>query len=269
MKKIKILSLLVLSLVFANCSVSDGQKEYTGENLLFFDKEQTKKVILDGTTDFVTANIEFTTVKSPVSSYQVRLVLDTEKSTAVQGEDFDIVTDVVSVEAGVMTGSFDVKFYDATATTLGKKAVFTLQSDDLGTAAFNNTIEVTATLSCKLEDFPLSYDVEVYAFSSQYESHSQTFNVVLGQENTYAVNSIWGPNFVAQATGNPSFSGQYVYPGTIVINCDNSVVVTAAAPNYLGGTGTYDPNSGIIEVEVGQGLFTEAFTVQCIFYPAQ
>lgn len=269
MKKLKILALLALSVVFSNCSEIDGQVEYQGENLLFFDKAQTKKVILDGSTDFVIAPIEFATVQAPSSSYQVKLVYDAENSTALPGVDFDIVNDVVTVEAGVLYGSFDVKFYDAPAVALGKKAVFILESSDISSAAFKNKMEVNISLSCQLEDFPLTYDVEVLAFGEQAETHTQTFTVVTGQENTFNVDSMWGVNFVAWATGDPSYEGQFVYPATIIIGCDNSVEVTAAAPNYLGGSGTYDPETGIIDVVITQGVFSSPFDTQCIFYPQQ
>jgi len=272
MKKLKILSLLLLSLVFSNCSESDGQVEYKGDNALFFNNNgQPKRVILDGSVDFVTTSLEFATVKAPASSYQVKLVYDAENSTALPGVDFDVVNDVVTVEAGVLYGAFEVKFYEATAVALGKKAIFTLESDDVNNASFDNKMEVNISLSCQLdlETFPLTYDVEVLAFGSQADTHTQTFTVVTGQENTFTVPSMWGPNFVAWATGNPAYAGQFIYPATIVIGCDNSVVVTAVAPNYTGGSGTYDPATGIIDVVITQGVFTEQFDTQCIFYPQQ
>lgn len=269
MKKLKILSLLVLSIVFSNCSESDGQLEYGRENLLFFDKTQTKKVVLDGSSDFVIIPIEFATVKAPSSSYQVKLVYDAESSTALPGVDFDVVNDVVTVEAGEFYGSFDVKFYDATAVALGKKAVFILESSDIDSATFKNKMQVNVSLSCQLENFPLTYDVEVLAFGEQSETHTQTFTVVTGQENTYSIPSTWGLNFVAWATNNPAYAGQFPYPATIVIGCDNSVEVTAAAPNYLGGSGTYDPSTGIIDIVIKQAIFDTDFETECIFYPQQ
>ena len=271
MKKLKILSLLLLTAIFVSCDKSDGQVSYKGDNVLFFGAGDTQKVILDGTTDFVIAPIEFATVASPKSSYQVKLVLDAEKSTAVQGVDFDIVTDVVNVEAGVLKGSFEVKFYDAPAVAEGKKAVFTLESSSLESAGFSNTLTVTMALSCQVDltTFPLTYDVEVMAFAEQAPSHQQTFTVVTGAENTFKVNSMWGVNFVAWATGDASYEGQFVYPATIVINCDNTVDVVTTGTQFLGGSGTFDPETGIIDVVITQGVFSSPFDTQCIFYPSQ
>ena len=272
MKKIKILSLFLLSLILVNCTISDGQKSYNGDNALFFDNAgEPSKVILDGTEDFITAPIQFSTVKAPKSSYQVKLVVDTEKSTAVQGVDFDIVSDVATVEAGVLTGSFSVKYYDAPAVAEGKKAVFVLESESVETAVFKNELTINIAKSCQVDlvTFPMTYDVEVYAFNEQAPSHQQTFTVVLGQENTFKVDSMWGTGFVAWATGNSSFEGQYVYPANIVINCDNTVDVVTTGTQFLGGSGTYDPETGIIDVVITQGLFTSPFDTQVIFYPAQ
>ncbi|MDD3004476.1 hypothetical protein [Flavobacterium sp.] len=271
MKKFKILSLLLLSVVFVNCSISDGQKSYNGDNALFFGKGATQKVILDGSEESVTLPIEFSTVAAPKSSYEVKLVLDAENSTAVEGVDFDFVTDVVTVESGVLTGAFSVRYYDAPSVTEGKKAVFTLESATIDTAVFKNTLTVTITKSCQIDlaTFPLMYDVEVYAFSEQAPSHQQTFTVVSGQENTFKVNSMWGPNFVAWATGSASYEGQFVYPANIVINCDNTVDVETTGTQFLGGSGTYDPETGIIDVVITQGVFTSPFDTQVIFYPVQ
>ncbi len=272
MKSLKILSILLLSLVFSNCSDdSNGQKGYTGENYLIFNKGDQQKMRVSPDTGFENHQLTFGTLRASSSSYQVKLVYDAVSSTAVLGVDFDIVSDVVTVEAGQVFGAFDIKVYEEPAISLGKKAYFTLESSEIENAEFNNLVEVTFYLSCQVEldVFPLEYDVEVNAFDEQAETHSQTFTVVEDSENTFRVASMWGPNFVAWATGDPSYNGQFVYPATIAINCDNTVTVTAAAPNYTGGSGTYDPETGIINVSINQGIFSSPFITQCIFYPAQ
>ena len=125
MKKFKILSLLLLSIVFVNCSISDGQKAYSGENALFFNKGVTQRVILDGVSEDLVSTIEFASVVAPTSSYQVQLVFDAENSTAVQGVDFEILNDVVTIEPGVLIGAFQInaaellKFFTSTITSVG------------------------------------------------------------------------------------------------------------------------------------------------------
>lgn len=271
MKKFKILSLLLLSIVFVNCSTDNGQKAYGGDNAVFFSKGATQKVTLDGVSDDVTATIEVAAVVPSNSSYQVQLVFDAENSTAVQGVDFEIVNDVVTIEAGALTGAFQVKYFQAEGVSEGKTAVFTLQSSTVDSAVFKNKVTVSIALSCQVDlaTFPLTYDVEVYAFAEQAPSHTQTFTVVSGQENTFKVASMWGVNFVAWATNDPSYEGQFLYPATLVINCDNTVDVETTGTQFLGGSGTYDPETGVIDVTITQGVFSAPFDTNVIFYPSQ
>lgn len=272
MKKLKVLALLLMSVAFVSCSESDGQLKYEGENAVFFNQPTpTQKVILDGVSADMVSTIPFGFVTPASSSSQVKLVFDAENSTAVQGVDFAIVNDMVTVEAGSLGGDFEIKYFQSPAVSTGKVAKFTLESTSVTPAIFKNNITVTMVLSCQLdlEIFPLTYDVEVYAFDEQAPSQVQTFTVVTGQENTFKVNSMWGVNFVAWAANQPSYAGQFVYPATIVINCDNSVDVITTGTQFLGGSGTYDPTTGVIDVVITQGVFTAPFDTNCIFYPSQ
>lgn len=270
MKSLKVLSILLLSLVFSNCSDdSKGQKGYNGsENFLVFANDTQKMGVLPDTGSQI-HKLTVGGLRAASSAYQVKLIYDAASSTALPGVDFDIVSDVITVEAGQVFGSFDIKVYEDPATGAGKLAYFTIESAQLENANFHNVTEVTFHLSCPvdLNTFPLNYDVEVYAFGDQAPNHTQTFTVVPVVENTFTVQSMWGPNFVGFATGNPAYNGQFIYPATIILNCDDTVTVTAAAPNYLGGSGTYDPETGVIDVSISQGVFADAFITQCVFYP--
>ena len=272
MKKLKVLALLLMSVAFVSCSESDGQLKYEGENAVFFNQPTTtQKIILDGVSPDMVATIPFGFVTPASASSQVKLVFDAENSTAVQGVDFAIVNDMITVEAGSLGGEFEVKYFQDPAVSEGKVANFILESSAVALAVFKNNFAVTMVLSCQVDlaTFPLTYDVEVYAFDEQADSHVQTFTVVTGQENSFKVNSMWGVNFVAWATGSASYAGQFVYPATIVINCDNTVDVITTGTQFLGGSGTYDPATGVIDVVIAQGVFTAPFDTNCIFYPSQ
>lgn len=272
MKKLKFLALLLISVAFVGCSESDGQLKYEGENAVFFNQPTaTQKVILDGVSADAIATIPFGFVVPAASSSQVKLIFDAENSTAVEGVDFAIVNGLVSVEAGSLGGDFEIKYFQSPAVSTGKVAKFTLESSVVALAVFKKDIAVTMVLSCQVDlvTFPLKYDVEVSALGDQADSHVQTLTVVTGQENTFKVNSMWGVDFLAWATGDASYAGQFVYPATIVINCDNTVDVIATGTQFLGGSGTYDPGTGVIDVVIKQAIFTNPFTVNCIFYPSQ
>ena len=59
-------------------------------------------------------------------------------------------------------------------------------------------------------------------------------------ENSWTIDSAWGPSFVANVTGNPTYVGQLVYPATLTLNANGTVTVVGTSANRPGGTGTYD-----------------------------
>jgi hypothetical protein len=83
----------------------------------------------------------------------------------------------------------------------------------------------------------------------------------------YSVTNLWG-NFVAGATGQAQYNGQFPYPGTLTINCDNSIDIVGSAEDFPGGTGVFDPNTNEFEILLNQTLFTTAFQAQIYYMPA-
>ncbi|WP_047547956.1 hypothetical protein [Psychroserpens sp. Hel_I_66] len=108
--------------------------------------------------------------------------------------------------------------------------------------------------------FSDNYNVSVSALGGTAPSHDVAL-VPLGG-NQFSVSSTWGPNFVAWATGDPGFEGQFPYPAVITVNEDLTVdVVGTGNANLTGGTGTYDSCSDVFLITLSQGLFTTDFTV--------
>lgn len=126
---------------------------------------------------------------------------------------------------------------------------------------------VTFKLSCPKGNLSGNYNVDVYAFADQAPSHTVALVPVDGVENTYSITSSWGPTFVAWATGNSAYNNQYLYKGNIKINCDDTVTFIGKETGTwdTGGTGTYDPVTGVINIALSQGLFTGAFTTDLVF----
>jgi hypothetical protein len=77
-----------------------------------------------------------------------------------------------------------------------------------------------------------------------------------GALNEYTVTNMWG-DFVFYATGgtNQDYKGKYPYAGSFRIKCDNSVIVTGTSSYALGGTGSYDEATQIINLDVITSLF--------------
>lgn len=270
MKNFRVLGIMFLfvAAAFTSCTDDDKGERSIDSSAIFFN-QSTQRVILNGSDDDVLSTIDFSATLNATAPYQVTLVFDAANSTAVEGVDFEIISNVATVPAGAIGGSFQVKYLQTPAVTAGKVAKFTLQSSSVDVAVFKNVTAVTMVLSCQLDlaTFPLNYEVQVYAFDQEADPHNQTLTPVAGQENTFSVPSMWGPNFVAWATGNASYAGQFVYPARLIINCDNTVDVITTGTQFLGGSGTYDPATGVIDVIIQQGLFTAPFDTNCVFYP--
>lgn len=260
-----ILPLLLFSIVMIGCKKED-QPTYDGDSLLHFDRPtQTAFVKLNqNNADY---NLTFGTTKVVSSDNSAELVYlpNDPENTAVLGTDFTIVKGTSILSAGQSLGNFIINVKE-TAANANKKAVFTLRSSTLTNAIFNQRVVVNFAMSCPLTNFPMNYMVDVYAFNEDAPSHNQTFVKVSGTDNQFNVASAWGPNFVAWATGNNGYAGQYLYSGVLTINCTTATYKGNDAW-ATGGTGTYNPITGVIVITVGQTLFSDPFTAQCTFNP--
>lgn len=258
-----ILPVLLLAFAVVSCE-KEGQPVFDGESLLHFDKiEQEASVKLyAGNAD---VKITFGTTKVVEGDHSAELVFDAAKSTAVLGTDFTIVKGTSTIAAGQSLGNFVINVTE-TAAKAGKIAVFTLKSSTLKNAIFNQEVVVKFTMNCPLTNFPLTYNVDVYAFDEDAPSHTQTFVPVAGTDNQFEVASAWGPNFVAWATGNAGYAGQYLYSGVLTIKCDQASF-KGNDTWATGGTGTYNTVTGVIVLNLNQGLFSTPFVTQCTFSP--
>lgn len=221
--------------------------------------------------DDASANVLGSIMAIAGSDVTLVATVDTENSTAVEGVDFTLESSSIVIPAGEVNGNFVITANHGSATTSGKTVVLNISSPDVENATFNTTHTVNIILACPLPaDFALSYGVQVQALNQSFPTHLQTITPVPGEDNTFKMESIWGPEFVATATGNSGYSGQYVYSGQFTINCDDTVTFTGDDTWATGGTGTYNPETGFITGTIGQTLFTSSnFTVDITMIPAQ
>lgn len=244
----------------------EAEQPFTeGDSQIHFnEKEQDVYVTLgSGSGDVM---VTYGVTKPAGTTANVELVFDQTKSTAILGTDFTIVEGTDNLEGNAIIGDFKLNVTEAAATA-NKIARFTLKSNNLAIAPFNQEVEVTFNLACPLDNFPLQYNVTVTAFNEDAPSHQQTLIPVAGTDNQFKVNSSWGPSFVAWATDNPAYNNQYLYPGTITINCSNVTFRSGAPSTGPGGTGTYNPTTGVIQFTVSQSLFSSPFNTTCTFTP--
>ena len=96
-------------------------------------------------------------------------------------------------------------------------------------------------------------------------AYDATLTPVEGFDNKWALDSAWGPNYVAGLTGNSSFEGRFTYPVIVVLNEDStvSIEIEPGQPTYYtGGSGTYDGCNDTFVLNLTQDLFNGDFGVQ-------
>lgn len=114
-----------------------------------------------------------------------------------------------------------------------------------------------------------TYTANPFAFGAFSPVYTATLTPT-GTPNEYSIDSAWGPNWVAWATGNGGYSGLFIYPGTLIIGDDYSVTIIGAASDdwyATGGSGSYDPCTNEISYTLTQALFGSPFTVDVTLVP--
>ncbi|MCJ7932828.1 MAG: hypothetical protein MUW56_04160 [Chryseobacterium sp.] len=149
MKTMKKFTFLILAFVifFLN-SCKDEAEVYEGQPYLHFNKGVRSEAIVKSGTGSTTVNLDFGTIHALSGSAQVKLVVDTSISNAVEGTDFQIVNQNLTVDAGKIGGQFHVKLLESGATVEPKFIVFKLQSSSIANATFDQTYILTYAKSC-------------------------------------------------------------------------------------------------------------------------
>ena len=269
MKKflIKTAALVLFTGFMISCEEETTDFDATGgQTLAGFNDETGKLAVYDDGVYSYEIEVGVSTAKSFPRT--INLDLNEELTTALPGE-YTIDQATLTIPANEFVGLVKITGnYAALPEGDVKKLVFDLVSvegqDVLNPEMTRFTLDIFR--ACERDDFPLAYDVEVYAFDEYAPSHSVTFVPVANELNTYQIVSSWGPSFVAWATGNSAYEGQYLNPGKIVINCNNTVeFVGTYSVNQPGST--YDPATGVITLVINQSLFASAFNTTLTFIP--
>lgn len=151
MKKFAFLILAFITIFLNSCK--DEPTTYEGDPYLHFNKDVKGEAVVKSGTGSTTVNIEFGTVTPLSGPAQVKLVVDKTVSTAVEGTDFQIVNQDLTVAAGQATAQFQVKLLEATATVEPKLIVFKLQSASIANSTFAQTYILTYNKACPSSAF--------------------------------------------------------------------------------------------------------------------
>lgn len=94
-------------------------------------------------------------------------------------------------------------------------------------------------------------------------------------EFVFDSNALWG-DWVAWLYDYPAYEGMFQYPGTITLNEDFTVDISSEEFYAMGGSGTYDPCTGIFSLALDTNLLDddeteeiESFTVPVELVPAE
>lgn len=276
MKKVLILSVLLMLGLFSSCSDNDDSR---------FNKDsQSGWVQFQNSTSINTMFVSGETISIPV-------VLKAPVNTSGLEVIYSI-TNVVGNATDVISADYEVSFDKATSTS---NIVLTM----LGTS-LPNTVEFDLTLTsvsrpnvtvgivdgavnlkpivkrikiCSNE-YTTNYSgasTATIAGAPTYDGWSPIMTPVSGSSNSFQFNTLWGSGLVPLLTGDPS-TNVFLYPGILTINSNNTVTIVGinapTSPNrYPGGVGTYDPCTKVIKYRLNQGLFTNPFQVDVVLTP--
>jgi hypothetical protein len=274
MKKIIALMLFANLALLSSCSDADPEIFSDGTIAYYTDGVSSKFPVKEEDTNGSQKLIEVgvTTSAATARTFQIEILADddlTDDMVYADASQFSIDQSSLVIPANSYIGQLKMISNYNTLPLEGSVFVKIRLTQVEGGVILqdNNVYTVELFRSCQIDNFPQTFTAYPFAFGESAPSYQVDFIPVSGQENTYTIATAWGVNFVSWATNNPDYDGQYVYSGTVVINCDNTVVVIGDDAWATGGTGTYDPVSGQIVVELTQELFSTPFTVVTTFVP--
>lgn len=175
----------------------------------------------------------------------------------------------LEIPAGEFAGNIEIVPVDDNLVNGDATVTITLSNTDIGIGLGGEGIRFHEAVVTVVDDDCIptpgtSYSAAVRAFNSDAPAYDATLTPVSGTTNQYTIDSAWGPDFVGWATGDPSFNGAFVYPGTIRINNDLTIDIIGGAGYASGGTGTYDSCGDVFTFTLTQALFSNPFTVDVV-----
>lgn len=261
---IKIFCALLLVISYS-CSDSDGRyKDVPTSGWVAFTPPNSAKTISSFTTD-LSLPVSINVPQFP-SGLNISYALE-----AVQGDFTQFVSTANSVYVEPVNTRFPFPTIDLTFSNLdnnftGGPVIFDVVLKSVDQEGVTVGVDATSitryriTIPCSVE-VGTTYNATVTVPDIGItEDDNEDFDYVATltqlSANSWAIDSAWGPSFVANLTGNPAYVGQLVYPATITINANGTVSVLGIAAARPGGTGTYDPCTDTFVLTLDQATFT-------------
>ncbi|WP_289044667.1 hypothetical protein [uncultured Olleya sp.] len=261
----KILYLFIISVVVTSCDRDLIETDFDQKSIIFFNNEEGNLFVEENGANIINIAIGSTATSEGNVGYTITV---DPTSTAVEGEDFNIVNTSTSFANGEIVTNLIIEGDFTNAVSEGKIAKFILSSNEAKVSE-NNTFELNLFQFCPFEGVltTTSYAASVFAFDDEAPSHDVVLTPVTGTTNQWTIATSWGPNFVSWATADASYDGQYLYSGTIIVNDDFTLDFIGNDAWATGGTGSFSPCTQEFSMTLTQGLFSTSFTTDVVLSP--
>jgi hypothetical protein len=257
MKKYLILFIAAISMsAFVGCNSDD---EFTPPNYVTFEAEELTFEVDQNSS----ASYDVTVYTMTESGSARTFAINVAEESSISEADFSVPA-TVTVPANSNEGTFTVEITENTIADAGETLILTLGEEE--GLYIGEPLEIMVMKLCEFTSLASSYTATVSAFGG-FEAPS--FEMVLTDEGdmVFSADSLWGNDFVAWATGDPAYSGLYVYSGNITLNSDNTLTVTSGDDFMTGGNGMYNPCTGTFSYTISTTLFGGVENMEVVLTP--
>ncbi len=243
MKKYLILFLAGVALFLQGCSNDD---DFTPPNYVTFEANELSFTVNQNSSE----SFDVTVYTANETSSDRTFTVMVDEASSINSEDYSVPA-TVTVPANSNEGTLTLEITDNTIADAGETLVLAFEGKEglfLGEPLTINVLKL-----CEFTSLAPSYSGSPSAFGA----NATPFQAVLTPvgDKVFSVASLWGPDFIAWATGDPSYAGAFVYSGTITLNDDNTLTIDSQDSFMLGGSGTYNPCTGTFNYTLETSLF--------------
>lgn len=266
MKIFKYLSIPIFALMLSSCESKDDAV-YEGDNFISFAAKSSEATVVKGTTSRE-VTVSYTTLSEAKVNTEVKISVDTNNSTAVEGTDFKIINSTDNLAAGQKVGNFKIQLLESGAKETPKVITFKLSTPTVPGAIFNQTHALTYSLEClfDMSSFTGTYKVvtdtwEDYSpgelitvqpgpAANQFKILS-TNNIYISNPSTsYMLVTVQNNGSVTVASNQPfsygGTTGNLSINGTGTVNfCNGGINISALT--FTGASGTYSGKKFVLQ----------------------
>lgn len=260
--------LLLTATAFLTTSCEEDTVVYDGSNPAAWFKKDSQVLAVTETSDVATIEVMATNAVDHDRTISVSV---DELETSLTSDQYSIDQSTLVIPAGEYFGEIKVHGnFDALDLGVTERLELHLDAVDGTTIGSPNIIKVDVFKTCPIviDNIGTSYTATVSAFGEDAPTFVPN---VTKNGNVLTFDSMWGPDFVAWATGDSSYSGQYVWPGKMTIDATSGsadIVTTSDASAYPPSSGQYNACTGVITYTLNEGLFSgDPFTTDVTLTP--